>query len=310
MSQGPTRPHSPGLTIRQATAADLPAAARVFALADQSPEDEANGLADLRLFHEDDPRQVLVAERAGEVAGMAIAAFRERHFHLVYLFVLPEAQSGGIGSALLAAALAAGREAGCTILTTESSGDPRAMTAYLRAGMLPAPALVELGAPEPRFPPARWQDGLEARPLAPDDDALLATATDIDRLVRGAPRERDLRRWLASGDVGVVLFDRASAVPVGYAMARPLTERGHGWFGPVAVLDPARAADVVARGLALAATLHSPGLEWRTVVPGQNRVAIASLLDAGFRVTRFGRFLWSEPLGAWDQYLPHDWDLL
>ena len=301
---------SPGLTIRPAAAADLPAAARVYALADQSAEDEPLALADLTLLHADDPRQVLVAEQAGQVVGMAAVALRERHWHLVYLFVLPGLQGGGIGGALLAAALDVGRAAGCTVFTTESSGDARAMTAYLRAGMLPAPPLVELAAPEPRFPAPNWHNGLEARPLAADDDALLATATDIDRLVRGAPRERDLRRWLAAGDVGVVLFRRDTAVPVGYAMARPRTEHDHGWLGPVAALNPEHAEAVLARGLALAATLHRPGLEWRTVVPGQNHVALRTLLAVGFHATRFGRFLWSAPLGAWDRYLPHDWDLL
>ena len=306
---GPTRT-PPGLTIRPAVADDLPTAARVFALADQSPEEESLALADLTLLHADDPRQVLVAERAGQVVGMAAVALRERHWHLVYLFVLPEDQGGGIGGALLTAALAVGRAAGCTIFTTESSGDARAMTTYLRAGMLPAPPLVELAAPEPRFPAPNWQDGLEARPLAADDDALLATATDIDRLVRGAPRERDLRRWLAAGDVGVVLFRRDTGVPVGYAMARPRGEHDHAWLGPVAALDPDHAEAVLERGLALAGTLHRPGLAWRAVVPGQNHVALRALLAAGFRATRFGRFLWSAPLGAWDRYLPHDWDLL
>ncbi|HEU0116058.1 MAG TPA: GNAT family N-acetyltransferase, partial [Thermomicrobiales bacterium] len=113
--------------IRPAAAADLTAAAHVFRLADGAPPaEEAAALEDLRVFHEDDPAQVWVAEAEGAIVAMGAALMRGRHWHLVYLFVLPLAQGRGVGRALLTALHAAGRDAGCTVWTTESSADPRA----------------------------------------------------------------------------------------------------------------------------------------------------------------------------------------
>ncbi|HET7092648.1 MAG TPA: GNAT family N-acetyltransferase, partial [Thermomicrobiales bacterium] len=163
--------------IRPATADDLAAAAHVYRLADGAPEaEEAAALDDLRIFHEDDPAQVWVAEADGAIVGMGAALIRGRHWHLVYLFVLPVVQGRGIGRALLTALHAAGRDAGCTILTTESSADPRALSRYFGLGMRPAvPALAMIGR-DPSFPALRWDDGLERRPLAPDAEAAIATA--------------------------------------------------------------------------------------------------------------------------------------
>ncbi|HEX5498785.1 MAG TPA: hypothetical protein VFX03_06140, partial [Thermomicrobiales bacterium] len=59
------------IRIRPAAADDLVAAAHVYQLADGAPEAEAAAaLDDLRIFHEDDPAQVWVAEADGAVVGM------------------------------------------------------------------------------------------------------------------------------------------------------------------------------------------------------------------------------------------------
>ncbi|HEU5430223.1 MAG TPA: GNAT family N-acetyltransferase, partial [Thermomicrobiales bacterium] len=254
--------------IRPATAADLVAAAQVYRLADGAPaSEETAALEDLRVFHEDDPAQVWVAEADGAIVGMGAALIRGRHWHLVYLFVLPVAQGRGLGRALLHALHAAGRDAGCTLLTTESSADPRALSRYFGLGLRPAVPALAMIAGEPSFPSLRWDDGLERRPLTLDADEAIATATDIDKAIRGAPRERDLRRWLAAGAAGDLLLRCEPLTPAGYFLIEAGGEEGR--IGPVAAIDAERLPDVLGRALAAAGDVHRPGMPWRAELPGE-----------------------------------------
>jgi GNAT superfamily N-acetyltransferase len=295
--------------IRPATAADLPAAAHIYVVADGAPpSEEGTALEDLRIFHEDDPAQAWVAEADGEIVGMGAALIRERHWHLVYLFVRPDWQSRGIGRRLLTALHAAGRDAGCTILTAESSADPRALARYFGLGLRPSIPALAMVATDPEFPPLRWEDGLERRPLTPEADEAIATATDIDKAVRGAARERDLRRWLADGALGDLLLRPEPLTPAGYFLVAADADEGR--IGPVAAIDVDRLPDVLGRALAAAGALHRPGMIWRVEMPGECWAAYAPLHAAGFRPERLVRMLASAPLGRWDRYVFRDFDFL
>lgn len=314
------------VAYRPARPEDLPAAAGVYVRADDELDHRLHGrslrepagpgadeaaaaLADLRLFRGEGRDRVWVADRGGTVVGVAAAAIRGRHWHLVYLFVLPEAQGRGIGRALLERVHAAGVAAGCDLFSLHASDDPRALSRYLALGLAPQPPTIALGAEAPRFPPARWDDGLEEVPLSADDAAALATVGDVDRVVRGVRRPEDLRRWLGEGAVGALLLRRDTGVPAGYFLVS-LGETGR--IGPAAAMDAERFGDVLGRALATAgeAAAARPGLPWRADVPGENRAAIPPLLATGFRPHRLASFFASGPIGRFDRYVIHDEDLL
>ena len=312
------------IVYRPARRDELAAAARVYVRADdeldhrlhgrslRNPaagvEEEAAALEDLVLLHEDASEQVWVAVRGAEVVGVAAAAIRERHWHLVYLFVLPAAQGRGIGRGLLERVHAAGGAAGCDVFTLQASDDPKALTRYLALSLAPQPPSIDLRATAPAFPPVRWDDGLESHPLRSDDAAMLATVGDIDRVVRGVRRPADLRRWLDEGAVGALLTRRDTGAPAGYYL---VSDRGAlGRIGPVAAMDAQRFGDVLGRALAAAGARERPRLVWRVDIPGENRAAIPPLFAAGFRPRRLSAFFASAPLGRFDRYVLHDEDLL
>ena len=137
------------ITIRPATPADFPAAARIYVLAEDDvmrrqhdrpsqlddPDmaaDEALARYDLRLFHEDNPAQVQIAvsaDRPDEILGFAAFWIRDHWWYLDYLYVHPDAQNHGIGRALIEHCHALGRDAGCTVFSLFASPIPAPSTA-------------------------------------------------------------------------------------------------------------------------------------------------------------------------------------
>ena len=266
-------------------------------------------LDDLVLFHEDDPRQVWIAEdRERAVIGFAAAAIRGDHWHLTYLFVRHDLRVQGIGAALLTDIHQAGRDAGCQVFTLQSSDDPRALTRYLRLGLVPQPSSINWSTSEPLFPPHDLASRLNPIAIHLDDEAVLNTVDDIDKAVRGVRRRADIVRWLRLGATGTLVSDRETGAPVGYFLVA--TKETSGRIGPVAALSERRFPEVLAGALASAAGRHQPGMEWGVISPGENRSAIEPLLDAGFRPGYCDVFLASGPIGNWSSYLFHDVDLL
>lgn len=315
------------LAFRPARRDELPAAARVYVVADDELDqrlrgrslrepaaagagEEAAALADLSLFHGEAPERVWVAVRGEEVVGVAAAAVRGRHWHLVYLFVLPGNQGRGIGRELLARVHAMGLAVGCDRFTLHASDDPKALTRYLRLGLAPAPPSVVFRAATPSFPPPRWDDGLESHPIDREDEAQLATLGDVDAVVRGARRTDDLRRWLAAGAAGALLTRRDNGAPAGYFLVDIEAAGARGRIGPVAAIDGGRFGDILGRALVAAGERHRPGVGWRVDAPGENRAAVGPLLEAGFRPERLAAFFASAPVGRFDRYLFHDEDVL
>ncbi len=238
------------ITIRPATPADIPAAARIYVLAEDdvmrrqhdrpsqldhpdTAEDEALARYDLRLFHEDNPAQVQVAVapgRPGEIIGFAAFWMRDHWWFLDYLFVHPGAQNRGVGRALIERCHALGQDAGCNVFSLFASSDPRAIYRYLRLGLSLQPPTLNLRADSesltlPDFP---LDDGLDALPLGaaePDFTARLETLGDLDRAVRGTRRAADLERWLRDGAAGSLLTRRDTGAPAGYFLFQPKTTR-------------------------------------------------------------------------------------
>ncbi|MCC6313353.1 MAG: GNAT family N-acetyltransferase [Thermomicrobiales bacterium] len=307
------------IVTRRARPDELAAIAPIFRHADRDYADlpdgapnaaavDAAALADLRVLAAH-PDGVWVAERDGSVVGFAAAAIRGRLWHLAYLFVEPTAQGHGVGGALAQAIHTAGAAAGCDVFTTEPSADDRALRCYFRLGMLPRPPAALLRARSPLFPPLLRDDGLEAMPLAADDDSQLETLGDLDALTRGGRRPEDLRRWLRDGGRGALLLRRETGAPAGYAVARPV-DAGVWRLGPVAAVDAAAFALVLERALAMAGSVPAPHAIWLADVPGENHGALRRLLAAGFAPIRLAPLLASGPTGRWDAYLFGDLDVL
>ena len=89
-----------------------------------------------------DTHRCFVAERGGEIVGMAWIAYTERPptpndlsrvaADVQSVYVLPEARGGGTGANLLRTLLADARDRGCQYVRVHSS--PRAVSLYNRAG--------------------------------------------------------------------------------------------------------------------------------------------------------------------------------
>src|SRR4051812_15074644 len=159
--------------------------------------------SDRRVLHfvETDPGGAWVAEDDGRLLGAALASLREGIWGLSLLVVDPEAQSAGIGRALLERTLAYGNGArGGIILATL---DARALRAYKNAGFAFHPAAGATGVPRAsETPPTVRAGGLE--------DVALSEA--IDRDVRGSAHGRDIEAMLRIGLRMLVVEGRAYAL--------------------------------------------------------------------------------------------------
>ncbi len=171
---------------------------------DPGPAPEpAAALRRLRRLLDSDPGGAWVAERAGAVAGAALALLREGLWGLSLLVVDPAVQGAGAGRELLARAFAYGDGArGHLIL---SSSDPRAMRAYGRLGLELHPCVAAKGVPKGVLRPP------EVRAGGPAD---LPLTEAVDRAVRGAAHGADVLTMLQTGHELLVAPER------GYVMLR------------------------------------------------------------------------------------------
>ncbi|NHC12902.1 GNAT family N-acetyltransferase [Motilibacter deserti] len=188
--------------LRPMTVHDVEAVAAVVDAADRAaerrpgddyrpPSDEQRGVMDrgTRRFIERDPAGAWVADRDGEVVGIAEAIRRGPFWGLSMLFVHPSAQSQGVGRRLLETALAYADGAELRMIMTSS--DPRALRRYSLAGLDIHPAVNADGVVHRSAIPA----GLPGR-AGDEDDLDLVERVDVS--LRGSRRE-DVEFMLATG---------------------------------------------------------------------------------------------------------------
>jgi GNAT superfamily N-acetyltransferase len=265
MSRAPSPPE-----IRVLTAEALPAAAAVSAA---SLGIDISGAAGRALWTDriahlcgTDPAGGFVAERDGEVIGVAQAMRRERLWCLSLFGVDPGAQSGGAGRALLARALeyGAGTDAGMIV----SSNDPRALRLYGLSGFSLHPTLAADGTVDRRALPA------------PDPGVRELEAGHLDRLeplareIRGAPYTTELAYAVRRGATVFACGAR------GFSVAQP----GRGVWLLVARDEPAATALLWA-ALELAGDGERPLVRWLT---GGQDWAVKTCLRAGLRIGAYG----------------------
>lgn len=220
----------------------------------------------------------IAEEDGGRPIGYARSIVRDGVRELTEFFVLPDAQSGGIGRELLARAFPAGGARHRSIVATM---DPRAIARYLKTG---------LGA---RVPIVGWEGAPRDAPLDTDlvrermdpaDPPLEALAV-VDRYILGFRRDGE-HRWLAGQRPGWLYARQGTIVGYAYHPTRPL------FGGPYAVLEPADLPVLIADGESTAAAAGHPTVTFDLALTA--RPAIDHLLGRGFRVDPFVMLYFSD----------------
>lgn len=230
--------------------------------------------------------QFWIAETAGKPVGYARSILRERWRQLTELFVLPDLQSGGVGSSLLSHVLPDKPNETLSIIATT---DNQAQGLYLKQGVYPSVPLYYFYREPEEFV---VESDLERLPAAnqPETSRMLGV---IDQSVLGQRRDVDHDFFLATREA--FLFHRAGEL-MGYGY---LSETGN---GPIAVLDPEDipAALSYLEGEAASQDRTHFGIE----VPMVNTHAVDHLLARNFLLDGFvAVFMSNCPFKRLDRYI-------
>jgi GNAT superfamily N-acetyltransferase len=223
----------------------------------------------------------LVAELEGELVGCAFVDERAAIAGIGPVAVDPLAQDGGIGRALMEAALLHERERGTAgVRLVQTAYHYRSLALYAKLGFVVREPLSVLQGP----PPAISIPGRGIRPAVADDIA------DCDRLcarIHGHDRSWELRDAIAAGTARVV--ERPAGIS-GYA-----TGLGYGWHAVAETNE-----DLIAL-LASAELFMGLGI----LVPSRNAELLQWCLAHDLRIVQQSTLmtigLYNEPSGA---YLP------
>lgn len=207
------------MRVRPAADADLPAIAAIAAA-----NDDAAGADPAYVSHLRDNGRFLVAEAGGVLAGYCGIRRTGEYTMLTDLFVDPERHGGGVGRMLLESAFDGPGER-----LTFASRDPRAMSLYVRFGMIPRWPLLYLSGPPVAFGSLRA------------DRVPLGEAAAAELELTGRDRGSDHAYWKTRPHAtGVTVRDGRSVVSAGAAgdgrVFHLVTAQG---FDPVATLAAA-----------------------------------------------------------------------
>jgi L-amino acid N-acyltransferase YncA len=223
----------------------------------------------------------LVAEREGEVLGSAFVDERAAIAGIGPVTVDPAEQDGGVGRALMEAAVRRERQRGVAgIRLVQSAYHYRSLALYAKLGFtVREPLSVLQGAP-----PALSIPGLGVRAAREED---LPACDELCARVHGHDRSGELRDAIATGTARVVEGpDRIRGYATGF---------GYGWHA-IAETDE----DLIAL-LGSAETLMGLGI----LVPSRNAALLRWCLEHGLQIVQQSMLmtigLYNEPLGA---YLP------
>jgi GNAT superfamily N-acetyltransferase len=319
-------PTATGHVFRPATAADLPACARIWreSINDyggrlnlpEVPDDLGPILRLYAHLRSTDPTRFVVAERPGagaakpRIDAFVVAVVRDRLWFLSMLFVLPDAQGNGLGRALLGAVLPPDEAGGTPSVwraTATDSAQPISNGLYASLGMVPRMPLFRMvGLPQAVDAFSRLPAGIDVVPFSEIDQidfsggglgsaALAAEVAALDRDALGFERAADHAFLVGEGRRGFLYHDGTGAA-VGYGYT---SESGR--VGPIAVRDPALLEAVVGHLV----TAVRPRGAFGAWVPGSAGEAVVSLLRAGFRFDGFPVLLcWDRPFADFSRYIP------
>jgi GNAT superfamily N-acetyltransferase len=279
------------VTVREATAADAESCGRIFYDAFASIAGRHNlpiepGSPEFTRFKAGemlahDAIAGLVAERDGNVLGCAFVDERAAIAGIGPVTVDPAAQDGGVGRALIHAALERERARGAAgVRLVQTAYHYRSLALYAKLGFAVREPLSVLQGP----PPLLSLPGLGVRTAREED---VAACGDLCVRVHGHDRSRELRDAIAAGTAAVV--ERPGRIS-GYA-----TGFGYGWHAVAETNE-----DIIAL-LASAQAFMGLGI----LVPSRNAELLGWCLAHGLRIVQQSTLmtigLYSEPVGA---YLP------
>jgi GNAT superfamily N-acetyltransferase len=257
-----------------------------------------------------DPARFLVAVRSGDDEGQprddgdregdrpiafVSALERDTLWYLSMLFVSPEAQSSGLGRALLDRVLP-DLDGHGSLAAASDSVQPISNALYASVGMVPRIPLYHLaGRPgRPGLLPD-LPEGVAVQALPPQGAAMPPEVHGIDREVLGFEHPADHAFAIENGRLPFI-FRSARGEALGYGYASRV---GH--VGPVAARDPGLLAAMIGY-LLDAVEPRGASAVW---VPGSAGEAFASLIRAGLRIDGFPvLLLWSRPFADFSRYVP------
>jgi GNAT superfamily N-acetyltransferase len=221
----------------------------------------------------------------GTLIGHARAVQRGGLFELSELFVRPNAQSAGVGKALIERAFPLGRGEVRLILATN---DLRALARYYAADTVARFGMASLAA-APRANGEGAGD-LEVQQGSTADTSLIA---EIERNVVGYARDADYP-WLL--DHRECYLYRRRGLVVGFAF---FSATG---CGPIAAIDPADQRSIL---LHVEQRAHECGVEQLNFqVPTINAVAMNHLLARGFKLDApLNMFMSNREFGQFDRFV-------
>ena len=222
--------------------------------------------------------RVVVAETGGIVVGFGSVILIGDASMVTDLFVDPGHHGRGVGTALLSAALGDAHPR-----MTFSSADPRALPAYVRAGMRPWWPNLYVRADQAALARLPADPSVVAEPATLDETARVALA------LTGVDRRDDFAFYAVQPDAtGFVILDAGAVAAVGWAGR---DDEGSGR----ALAHASIARDADASRVAFAAFRAAAGNEsvWGCV-PGPHP-ALARLLEAGARIVDRDTFCTSDP---------------
>jgi len=314
-----------GLTLRPATAADLPACEAIWRAGlmgylapmglGEIPEDNPG----LRRLHAHtlatDPDKFWVGTNAaGVMVAFGSAVQRGRVWFLSMLFVSPEAQARGVGRSILDRILPSD---GAILSTCTDSAQPISNALYASLGIVPRmPVLNFVGRPAEGWTPPPLPAGIVAvsvigpegiptlqlgARVEPVDGPFAADRDALDRDVLGFDHPAD-HAFAANPDQRLYAYRDGSGRLVGYGAASLA-----GRVGPIAVRDPEHLAPIVGHLLSVIEPRGASSI-W---VAGAAGAAVRLLLAARLRIDGFPILLcWSEPFADFGRYLPFSPGLL
>jgi GNAT superfamily N-acetyltransferase len=300
-----------GVTIRQATPADLPDAHRVWRdaidayterLGSHPLPRENPGVMRLHAHCiATDPTRFQVAVRnsvrgEGRVVGFGCAVDRGPLWFLSMLFVDPAEQARGIGKALLAALLPRELD-GRVLATCTDAAQPISNGLYATLGIAPRmPMFNCVGYRDVEFEWPALPD--ELRSVHIDDHATWAASrelADFDTHLLGFAHAADHRFVAAEPRHAFALRNDAGTL-LGYGYAGEI-----GRLGPIAVADPALLAPFLG---VLLRSVQPRGAQavW---IPGAAGAALSTIVRSGLRIEGFPVLGgWSRPFADFERYVP------
>jgi GNAT superfamily N-acetyltransferase len=261
-----------GVEYRQATPLDLDVCADILYAADDElskrrglPIGPRNREALVRLYahmQRQFPDRFWVAQdRSGVIAFSASTEYQEM-VYLGFLFVLPDAQAGGLGRKLLELSMHDSSYRAVAI----ASYQPVSAALYAWYGMTPRiPIYMLTGRPRTELP--ALGNGLAVKRIS------VAAVEPLDQEICRLARPADHEWWESMGRRRFGLFDRNELVGYGY-----MQETGR--LGPFVVRRTEHLLPFVGRLVA-----EAPDVEaWMVNVPGAAAETFSALLHAGLRV--------------------------